>query len=156
MVQTIEKKSEALNEMTKVLNQQVANFNVLYMKLHHYHWYIEGAHFFTLHAKFEELYNETTLHMDEIAERLLTIGGKPVSTMKQCLNEATIAEASGGEDEQKMVEQVRKDLITITEELKDGMDTAEKHDDEATSDMLLSIKSSFEKHIWMLNAFLKK
>lgn len=154
--QTLMKQDEKLNEISKVLNQQVANFHVLYMKLHHFHWYIKGPHFFVLHNKFEELYNEVTVHMDDVAERLLTIGGKPVSTLKQSLSEASIREAEGEESEQKMVEALRMDLITIIDELKEGMNISEKHDDEATADMLLGIKSSFEKHVWMLNSFLQK
>ena len=72
--------SEALN---KELNKQVANWSVLYTKLHNFHWYVKGPSFFTLHAKFEELYNEATLNMDEIAERLLTLGGGTCSNIKR-------------------------------------------------------------------------
>lgn len=53
------------------VNVQVANFTVLYEKLHHYHWFVIGHHFFTLHEKFEELYNEITSTLDEMAERVL-------------------------------------------------------------------------------------
>jgi starvation-inducible DNA-binding protein len=52
-------------ELVKAVNQQVANWTVLYVKLHNYHWYIKGKNFFTLHAKFEELYNEANVHVDE-------------------------------------------------------------------------------------------
>lgn len=58
------------------LNKQVATWIVLYTKIHNFHWYVKRPQFFTLHAKFEELFNEVTLHMDEIAERLLTLGGR--------------------------------------------------------------------------------
>lgn len=46
--------------LEQALNQQVANFSILYVKIHNYHWYVKGEQFFTLHAKFEELYNDVT------------------------------------------------------------------------------------------------
>lgn len=59
--------------LENVLNQQIADFNVLYTKLHRFHWYVKGPQFFTLHEKFEEFYNETADYIDEYAERLLAI-----------------------------------------------------------------------------------
>ena len=57
-------------KLQEVLNRQIAGWSVLYTKLHNFHWYVKGPHFFTLHAKFEELYNLATANMDEVAERL--------------------------------------------------------------------------------------
>ena len=54
----------------ETLNVQIANWSVLYTKLHRFHWYVKGPAFFTLHAKFEELYNAAGLTVDQIAERL--------------------------------------------------------------------------------------
>lgn len=61
--------------LVDLVNKQIANWTVLYTKLHNYHWYVTGPDFFTLHAKFEELYNEAALHIDELAERLLALEG---------------------------------------------------------------------------------
>ena len=58
-------------QLVAAMNKAVANYNVLYMKLHHFHWFVKGPEFFTLHEKFEELYDEVTGYTDEIAERLL-------------------------------------------------------------------------------------
>lgn len=153
---TIVKPQAELNTLSKILNKQVANFNVLYVKLHNFHWYVKGPHFFTLHGKFEELYDEVTEHMDEIAERLLTIGGKPVATMKGYLEESSIQEAKGTENEEEMVTTLKTDMSIIAKELKQGMEEAENQRDEATADMLLGIHTAFEKHIWMLRSFLGK
>ena len=75
----------AQKTLDKQLNELVATWSVLYTKLHNYHWYVSGPSFFTLHTKFEELYNEVTLNLDEIAERILSKGGKPVATLKEHL-----------------------------------------------------------------------
>lgn len=135
------------------LNRQIANWSVLYIKLHNYHWYVKGSQFFTLHAKFQELYEEAALHVDEIAERLLAVKGQPIATMKDYLNTSSIQEASNKEDATQMVDQLIEDFTTIIGELKEGMAAAQKADDETTADMLLAIHTTLEKHVWMLNAF---
>lgn len=143
--------SVALN---KELNKQVATWSVMYTKLHNFHWYVKGPQFFTLHAKFEELYNEATLHMDEIAERLLTLGGKPVATLKEHLEMSDVKEATGKETTDQMVESVVKDFDVIMKSLKKGMDEAAKDEDDMTEDLLNAVYQSIEKHQWMLNAYL--
>ncbi|WP_066067617.1 Dps family protein [Neobacillus soli] len=142
------------NQLVSVLNKQIANWSVLYMKLHNYHWFVKGGQFFTLHIKFEDFYNEAGLHVDELAERLLAIGGKPVATMKECLEISSINEATGNESAEVMVESVINDFSIIIGELKEGMSFASEINDETTGDMLLAIHSGLEKHVWMLTAFL--
>lgn len=137
-----------------VLNKQIANWGLLYVKLHNFHWYVKGNQFFTLHVKFEELYNEAALHVDELAERLLSIGGQPAATMKAFMELSSLKEASSTETATKMVEAVIEDFTILTQELKAGMQACEEVQDETTSDMLLAIQTSLEKHRWMLQSFL--
>ncbi|UJF34681.1 Dps family protein [Paenibacillus hexagrammi] len=136
-----------------VLNQQIANWSLLFVKLHNFHWFVKGNQFFTLHEKFEELYNEAAAHIDELAERMLAIGGKPAATMKAYLELSSLKEASGTETSTKMVESVIEDFSILINELKDGMAVCEEQKDETTSDMLLAIHTSLEKHRWMLQSF---
>ncbi|NOV01384.1 Dps family protein [Paenibacillus planticolens] len=137
-----------------VLNKQIANWGLLFIKLHNFHWYVKGSQFFTLHVKFEELYNEAALHIDELAERLLSIGGKPAATMKAYIELSSLKEALGTETATKMVEAVIEDFTILIQELKAGMQACEEVQDETTSDMLLAIQTSLEKHRWMLQSFL--
>jgi starvation-inducible DNA-binding protein len=143
--------STALNEE---LNVQVASWSVVYTKLHNFHWYVKGPSFFTLHVKFEELYNEATLHMDEIAERLLALGGKPVATMKKQLELSVVDEASSTEDAEQMVDTLVNDYDKVMKSLKKGMELAAEDGDDMTEDMLNAIHQNLEKHSWMLSAFL--
>lgn len=143
-----------MNDLFQALNKQLANWSVMYIKLHHYHWYVSGPQFFTLHAKFQELYEEATLHADEIAERILALGGAPLATMKEYLSTASVTEAGGGETAEQMTEAVANDFATLTGELKQAMAIAQELGDETTSDMLLAIHTGLEKHIWMLRSFL--
>lgn len=144
----------ANEKIAEILNRHVANWNVLFVKLHNYHWYVKGPNFFTLHEKFEELYNEAATYIDDLAERLLTLNGEPVATMKQFLEVATIKEADGERDAKEMVEKIVEDLMTMDEELKADIITLE--DDQATQDMLIGIRASVEKHLWMFQSFLNK
>jgi len=147
---------EMTKQLTDIVNKQIANWSVLYIKLHNYHWFVKGPQFFTLHTKFEELYNEASLHIDELAERLLALGGAPVATMKECLQVSSVKEATGQETAEEMVSTLVNDFETMISELKEGMKIAEEVDDETTGDMLLGIHQSLEKHVWMLKSFLGK
>ncbi|MCM3664012.1 DNA starvation/stationary phase protection protein [Mesobacillus subterraneus] len=143
-----------MSELSQAVNRQIANWSVMFIKLHNYHWYVTGPEFFTLHAKFEELYNEAALHIDELAERLLAMGDKPVATMAGALEQSSVKEAEGRETAQKMVATIVEDYSTMIQELKQGMELADAANDETTGDLLLSIQSGLEKHVWMLNSFL--
>ncbi|RNF38281.1 Dps family protein [Planococcus salinus] len=141
-------------ELNQELNVQVASWSVIYTKLHNFHWYVKGPSFFTLHTKFEELYNEATLHMDEIAERLLALGGKPVATMKEQLEISVVEEATSSESAEEMVDTLVADYDKIMASLKKGMELAAEDGDDMTEDILNAITQSLEKHSWMLSAFL--
>ncbi|MCM3135511.1 DNA starvation/stationary phase protection protein [Paenibacillus polysaccharolyticus] len=143
-------------ELQEVLNRQIAGWSVLYTKLHNFHWYVKGPHFFTLHAKFEELYNLATANMDEVAERLLTIGGRPVATIAEQLRLSPIGEAQGQMSAEQMVEQVVADLNAMLNVIRQGIHEAGEVEDKATEDMMIGFTAALDKEIWMLNAFLGK
>jgi starvation-inducible DNA-binding protein len=140
--------------VTELLNLQVANWSVLYTKLHNYHWYVKGEKFFDLHIKFEELYTEAGLHLDVVAERILALRGKPTATLKEHLALSSIKEAKGNESATQMVAQVVEDFEHMTKELTKGIEAAENQEDQPSADMMIKIRTSLEKHIWMLSAYL--
>jgi starvation-inducible DNA-binding protein len=137
-----------------VLNKQIADWNILFVKLHNYHWYVKGPNFFTLHTKFEEFYNEASLNIDELAERVLIIGGKPLATMREYLDTSSLKEANKNITSDEMVLDITKDYNYLIEELKDGMEIAESEKDSVTHDLLLAIREQLAKHVWMLTAYL--
>ncbi|KYG92115.1 Dps family protein [Metasolibacillus sp. FSL H7-0170] len=136
------------------LNELVSTYSVLYTKLHNYHWYVSGPSFFTLHEKFEELYNETTLNLDELAERILSKDAKPVATLQEHLAQSLIEEAEGKETAEQMVATIVADFKTIMQALNETMSIAAEEGDDRTEDMLNAMYQSIEKHTWMLNAYL--
>jgi len=101
-----------------MLDLHVANFSVLFTKLHHFHWFVEGPQFFALHAKFEELYDHVNELYDAFAERLITLGGRPGSTLKEYLAKATIKEHQGEATPAAMVKALIADMETIVGDLK--------------------------------------
>jgi len=96
--------------LEKQMNLLIANWTTMYTKLHNFHWYVKGHNFFTLHVKFEELYDEAAGYIDDIAERLISIGGKPVATLRESLELATIKEAAGNETPDQMVAAIVADF----------------------------------------------
>lgn len=141
-------------DLTTVLNKQIANWGVLFVKLHNFHWYVKGTQFFTLHVKFEELYNEAALYIDDLAERVLAIKGKPLATLQEYLEVASVKEATGKETATEQVAAIVADFEVIVAELKEGISIAQEAGDETTGDLLLAIHTSLEKHVWMLSSFL--
>lgn len=141
-------------ELQAQLNQQIANWNVLYTKLHRFHWYVKGPLFFTLHEKFEELYNESGLVVDQLAERLLAIGGQPVATMKEYLETATLAETNNETKASEMVAALVADYKQMKDELASLANLAEENHDIITNDMATGLIESLDTHIWMLTAYL--
>ncbi len=143
-------------ELREHLNVLLASLVVMYMKLHHYHWFVTGKHFFTLHEKFEDLYDEVTEHVDVVAERLLQLKERPISTLKECLELTKIQEGSGTQSESEMVQELLQDLSVINLHLYDGMEIAQNNGDEVTNDILIGMSASFEKHMWMYRAYIEQ
>ncbi|MCE5171260.1 DNA starvation/stationary phase protection protein [Paenibacillus profundus] len=141
-------------QLQTLLNQQVANLNVMYVKLHNYHWFVKGHLFFNLHEKFEELYNEITEKMDEVAERLLTIGGKPYATLKEYSQHTTIQEGVGNETSEDMVKQLIKDFNQLIKEFGEAQEEAQKVGDEVSNDLFIGMQGDLAKHVWMLSAYI--
>ncbi|MDY0277579.1 MAG: DNA starvation/stationary phase protection protein [Acholeplasma sp.] len=145
-----------MNDLQMFLNKQVSNLAVLFTKLHHHHWYVKGSNFFSLHVKFEEFYDEINELYDEFAERLLTIGGKPISNLKGYLEASSLNEVDEDLTALQMVKMIHDDFILITDELKEGIVLAQDQKDEATADLFISTIATLEKHAWMLRFYLDK
>ena len=141
-------------DVVKELNQQVANWTVAYTKLHNFHWYVKGPNFFSLHEKFEELYNEASQYVDDLAERILTIGGNPVGTLKESLEISIVDEAGKNYSAEQMVEAFSNDLTHISEQLVKSIEVAGEAGDDVSEDMFIGMKNSVDKHNWMFKSYL--
>lgn len=140
-----------MKKLHDLLNVAVADFNVLFVKLHHYHWYVKGLNFFQLHEKFEAYYDEMNELFDEFAERLLTIGGTPASSLDAYLKLTTLKEETQVKSANEMLLSIKNDFETIIKNLKESLEVAGDANDEVTVDLLVTTIASLEKHVWMLN-----
>ena len=137
-----------------VLNKQVANWTVAFTKLHNFHWYVKGPNFFSLHTKFEELYDEASQYVDDLAERILAVGGNPVGTLKESLEMSIIDEAGKGYTAEQMVSELSKDFTNVSKQLEEAIEVASDAEDDVTEDMFISMQTNIEKHNWMLKSYL--
>lgn len=140
-----------------MLNEYLANYHIHYQKLRGVHWNVKGQNFFTLHIKFEELYTNAQLTIDEIAERILTLGKPPHSRFSDYIKESTIKEVNTiGMDDMKMVDQVLDDMAKLIEIERNIMEATEKAGDDGTNDMVNKFMQFKEKTTWMLRSFAGK
>ncbi|AXF55063.1 Dps family protein [Salicibibacter kimchii] len=152
--QATEIKGQAGRVLEQDLNRELSNMQVLYVKLHNYHWFVKGTHFFSLHEKFEELYNNTKTYIDDYAEQMLAIQVKPLATMKEYLANATIEEASGTEEEEEMVETLAADLQAVSNQLLEMVDGLEEQNALSLADAVQDIARDYQKEGWMLRSYL--
>ena len=141
------------NNLDQQLNRLLADHLVHYQKLRGYHWNVRGPLFFELHAKFEALYGEAAETVDAIAERILALGGRPISTLAEGLALARLKEDSGSPSAHDMVRALVDDLGELVPALRGTAESA-RASDPATANLLEGFADGQEKTTWMLRAFL--
>lgn len=144
-------KSEALS---KALNELLANYQIFYQNLRGFHWNIRGKSFFELHTKFEELYTQANLSIDEIAERILTLEGRPMHTFEAYLSNATIKPAKDVINANDTVAISIDNLTTLMSMERNILQMASEANDEGTNALMSDYLRLQEKTVWMLKAYL--
>lgn len=142
-------------ELVGQLNVLLSEYQILYMNVRGYHWNIQGRVFFELHAKFEEIYNDLVVKVDEIAERVLTLEGKPVHSYSQYLELSDIDEAIDITNGKVAVEQVLQSYRVLLIKQRDILSNAADLNDEGTAALMSNYISQQEKETWMMNAYLQ-
>ena len=143
-------------EIAAKLNELLANYQLYYQNIRGFHWNIKGSDFFTLHVKFEELYNAAQLSIDEIAERILTLDAKPLHSYSDYLENSTVKEMKNVSDSKGTVEGVLNNLSIILEMEREILDMSANANDEGTNALMSDYITAQEKLVWMLSSFLKK
>lgn len=139
------------------LNDLLASYHVHYQKLRGCHWNVKGSHFFTLHVKFEELYDNALLNIDELAERILTLGKSPYSTFGDYIKVSKIQEINTiGMKDTDMVQAILDDFSTLIEQEREIMETTADAGDDGTNDLINKFMQFKEKNNWMLRSFIGK
>lgn len=140
--------------MTEHLNQYLANVQIAYQNTRGYHWNIKGDQFFTLHEKFEELYDQLNLLADEIAERILMLGGEPVHAYSRYIEMASIPERQKLYSTTETVSAVVEELNQLISDERKIAEAAAEVGDEGTVNLVTDAVDPQEKMVWMFTAFL--
>lgn len=142
-------------KLAKKLNILLANYSVFYQNTRGYHWNIKGDKFFELHLKFEELYNDLLLKIDEVAERILTLGHAPEHNFTWYNKISTVKESAKVVDGLKAVEQILGSFKTVISMQRELLNLSADANDEGTNALMSDYIRAQEKMVWMYSAFLK-
>lgn len=154
--QLIGLESEKIQKVVELLNELLANYQVYYQNIRGFHWNVKGNRFFVLHAKFEELYNDAVEKVDEVAERVLTLGGTPLHSYAAYAKVATIKAEENVSDGDECLRAVEANISVLIRQEREILAAAEEAGDDGTQDLLTPYISQQEKLIWMLNAYLNE
>lgn len=140
----------------EALNQLLANYQIYYQNLRNFHWNVSGHDFFDLHEQFEELYEDARLQIDEIAERILTLRMRPLSTLSAYIEKSDAEQFDRVLDEKEMVGKLLENHRVLIASMRDVIKAADEISDEGTIDLIGGILSGFEKKSWMLDAWYER
>ncbi len=142
-----------MNKIVQTLKQIQADSAVFYIKLHNYHWNVKGADFHPVHSALENMYDEITEQMDEVAERVIQIGEKPFVTLKDMLAASKIKEDKGTSfDSKTILKSILPDYEHFLKSFRELSDLADDANDKATVGLADEKIAALEKAIWMLKA----
>lgn len=141
-------------ELAEDLNILLANFQTYYQNLRGIHWNIKGRAFFDLHVKFEELYNDANVKVDEIAERILTLGATPLHTFDDYKKNAKVPVGKNISLDEKAVGLIVDSLTELLKLERDILDKSDALNDEGTNSMISDFITEQEKTVWMMKAWL--
>ncbi len=136
------------------LNQLLADATVFYQKVRHYHWNVSGPHFYQVHELFESLYEAWSEAIDDIAERIVQLGGVPHHTLADILALSTLTEDPEIPSGEVMLERTLADLRLLRGEMEAAAKVAEAQADRVTAGLIDGLCTVTEKNLWMIGATL--
>ena len=140
--------------IVNALNELVANYQVFYMNVRGFHWNIKGERFFEFHAKFEELYTDLAEKIDEVAERVLTLGGTPMHSFEDYIKNAKVQVVKNVSDTTNSVSSIVNSFETVLVKQREILDASADANDEGTNALMSDYITEQEKQVWMYSAFL--
>ncbi|MBY6109735.1 DNA starvation/stationary phase protection protein [Halomonas sp. DP1Y21-3] len=146
--------SGSASDLAEKLNELLANYQIFYMNVRGYHWNVKGSNFFELHEKFEEFYTDLLAKVDEVAERILTLGHKPVHAYSDYISLSRITEAKDVHDGEACVRGMLEGYQRLIELQREILSVASDADDEGTASQVGDYIREQEKTVWMLGAYL--
>lgn len=150
-------KEENTKAVAEILNKLLADEHVLYVKVRNAHWNVEGPDFHAQHLFFESIYDELSVTIDDIAERVRSIGHYAIGTMKEFLELTQLSEMKVKKnDSQTYIKELVEDFDSIIAYIRGQIDVvADEHKDAGTEDFLVGLMAAHEKTAWMLRSHIK-
>ena len=138
-------------KLEQSLNELLSDLNVFYRKLQNYHWNVEGKDFFVIHSKLEEYYDEINEQIDEIAEHILILGGEPLGTMKDYIENTSIVEAENKKIKSEVIfHNLVNDLGMLLKKVTQIKEEADNTKEYMTSTLMDEYIQNYSKKVWML------
>ncbi len=147
--------ADKAKKLAEKLNLLLANYQLFYINARGFHWNITGEKFFELHLKFEELYTDALLKIDEIAERVLTLGHTPYHSFSEFLKHAKVKEATNVTEGKPAVKSVLNGFELLLQLEREILELSAEANDEGTNAMMSDYIRDQEKLVWMYSAYLK-
>lgn len=150
----MEEQSMSREKTKAILNQSVADLSKAAALVHQVHWYLRGPGFMRLHPKMDELMDGLNGHLDVLSERLITIGGSPVSTLKEFddLSKIKLETATWDKSTTERLTEVVAAYKYLSELFQEGIHATDEEDDDVTNDLFVDAKGDIEKTVWMLES----
>ena len=142
-------------ELVNELNGLLSNYQIYYQNLRGLHWNIRGKRFFDLHIKFEELYNDSQIKIDLIAERVLTLGGVPLHTFSDYIANSKLKVGKNISKDVDAIQLILESLSTLLQIERVILNKSGAINDEGTNAMMSDFIAEQEKTNWMLKAWME-
>lgn len=136
------------------LNVLLASLQTYYQNLRGIHWNIKGKRFFELHTKFEELYNDANIKVDEVAERILTLGGLPIHTFEEYVTTSKVIVGKNITNDSESVSLIIRSLSALLQIERVLLGLTDEANDEGTNSLMSDFIAEQEKTIWMMQSWL--
>ena len=143
-------------ELVNELNGLLSNYQIYYQNLRGLHWNIRGKRFFDLHIKFEELYNDSQIKIDLIAERVLTLGGVPLHTFLVYFANSKLKVGKNISKDVDAIQLILESLSTLLQIERVILNKSGAINDEGTNAMMSDFIAEQEKTNWMLKAWMEE
>ncbi len=147
--------NKAMKNVADKLNDLLSDYHIFYQNVRGFHWNVKGENFFDLHEKFEDLYTKTYQNIDELAERIVTIGFKPLHAYSDYLKNTIHKEITNVSSGDECVKHVIDGLGILAQSHRKAAEAAGEAGDIATEDLLTQFVGDLEKRMWMFTMFAK-
>lgn len=143
-------------KLSKDLNDLLANYQIFYMNVRGFHWNVRGDKFFELHLKFEELYNDLILKIDETAERILTLGYTPIHSYSEYIKLSEIKELENASDGKVCIASILDSFKILIVKQRALLELSGEAGDEGSNALMSDYIREQEKLVWMYSAYLNR